>query len=169
MSEEGEYDYGDDKSEREEEEEEEEYNFEDEKNIVNFAFKDIGDQGRAGGVVDEDLDIRILETTYRKALDPKTKFSLGVLDAIKNVGSLLMGKPELKQLKLMIHKDEVPLIAWKNPTAYVYGYYVHSILNDRSAIQMRLKTIQQHDTNINAFDVVKYAKLIDEIKRHPSH
>jgi hypothetical protein len=150
------YDYGDD----EEENEQFEYDFEEEKQqYINFNYNDIGAEGRAGGVMDENLNIQILQTNYRKKLEPTEKFSLELLDLINTMKTKLkLSEADINTLKLNV--AILPLIRWKSPLYYIVGYSIANDVPNPTNLSSKIKKIQP---NIDVFTAIKYGKLWNQL------
>lgn len=169
------YDYGDG-SERDEEdypdEPDDDYEYAEENPIVDFAYRDIGSEGRIGAPVDEDLGlpmgttiagggmVRRHEMMY---MDPMVQFSMDVARILNTEQSLNFTDSDKSTIKRAIKK--VPLVRYKNPMMFVLGYYIQLDMREDnrasaylSAKLKRIPRITGNDDRISLFEVLKYAR-----------
>jgi hypothetical protein len=144
------YGYGDD------------YDYYDEKQMT-FSYRDIGEEGRIGGIVDEDLDLPMGghygDLRFKINLDPKIVFINEVQRILRNEVHLNLSDEDQSIIKKSISK--IPLIEYKNPLMYVLGYYFQMDISDKKYTDKKIKKIQKEYTNqyITMFEILKYAKF----------
>jgi hypothetical protein len=151
-------DFFDQENDNSEEEEEEEKG----DNIASFgAYRDMGAEGRMGGVMDEDLELNIMDNPFATnniKLDPKTKFTLQFLDVIKEYeGVFRFTETDLKTMKQTIHT--LSFIHLKNALAFVFGYYLFKSTFSAVNVNVVKKYIQPGNTVVGMTQVIKYARF----------
>jgi hypothetical protein len=149
------YDYGNDGDDNEEDLQDPEYT----DNIVEFgAFRDMGAEGRIGGVMDEDLDINLLDTAYHQKLDAKTVFSLQLKDNLNRLTQPLnLSETDVKTLKLGI--DDLHFLRFKNALAYILGYYLSLYdIYDISPSKVNVARRYIEDEKVTLPMVLKYGR-----------
>jgi hypothetical protein len=161
--------YGDDGDEYEEKEDDygDDYEYKEDEQEFGFSYRDIGAEGRVGGVIDEDDDLPIGTMTddirFRVQLDPDVLFKLELRKILQNERNLFLSSNDKKKIKKSVSK--IPMIQYKNPLTYVLGYYIFADMRDDNKINVSLKTkFKNLDTYIKAnesitlFEIMKYAR-----------
>lgn len=130
-------------------------------NIAEFgAYRDIGAEGRLGGVMDEDIDINRIEGAQNQILDPKSIFTLRMLEELALLSDrLVLNDQDVKALKQGIHG--LHFIRLKNALAYIIGYYLYKHENasaNVSVIKNLLKNELSDDKHVTMYECLKYGR-----------
>jgi hypothetical protein len=145
--------------------------YEEKDDIVDYAaYRDIGEFGRLGGQVDEDLDMALgsaIDGAQQRydliIMPPEEKFKIEIVSLLKNEIELKLSEMDKKVIKTTIKK--LPFIEYKNPLLYILGYYIYLDMRLDSSIsnvlKNKFKIVQryiQENPNITMFEIIKYAR-----------
>lgn len=130
-------------------------------NIAEFgAYRDIGAEGRLGGVIDEDVEINIIEGAKNQKLDPKSIFTLQLKEDLALLADRLrLSDSDIKILKQGVHR--LYFIRLKNALAYILGYYLHIHQNNKihlNVIKSLLANEWRDDKHVTLYECLKYGR-----------
>ena len=153
---------------------EDDYKYYEQPEIVDFAYRDIGSEGRIGGPIDEDLGLpmgtiiqggnlgKFQQQFAMQNITPEENFAMS-LQKILREEDLQFTDDEQRILKQTMKK--LPFIRYKNPLTYVLGYYIQLEMSPNMKVSRylttKIKKVEQYVKNedsITMFEVMKYAR-----------